>query len=99
MFPHYGEKDVVLLLERSQSYECIKKLFQKSEVVQSLLKECTVTVKHKFEVRYHSGVLLDWVMAGRNLKVNRDIVLPHLNDFRHKMFTMSWKQIVLFKLE
>ena len=67
--------------------------------MQSLLKECAVTVKHKFEVRCHSGVLLDWVMVGRNLKVNRDIVPPHLNDFRHELFTMSWKPIMLFKLE
>ena len=56
-------------------------------------------MKHKFEVRCHSAVLLDWVMAGRNLKVNRSFVPSHLNDFRHELFTMSWKPIMLFKLE
>ena len=56
-------------------------------------------MKHKFEVRCHSGFLLDWAMEGRNLKVNRDIVPPHLNDFRHELFTMSWKPIMLFKLD
>ena len=98
-FPHYGGKDMAFLLERSQTYDCIKKVSRKSDIVKSLLKECAVTVKHKFEVRCHSGVLLDWAMAGRNLKVNRDIVPPHLNHFRHELFTMSWKPIMLFKLD
>ena len=56
-------------------------------------------MKHKFEVRCHSGFLIDWAMAGRNLKVNHNIVPPHLNDFRHELFTMSWKPIMLFKLD
>ena len=98
-FPHYGGKDMAFLLARSQTYDCIKKVSRKSDMVQSLLKECAVTVKHKFEVRCHSGFLLDWAMEGRNLKVNRDIVPPHLNDFRHELFTMSWKPIMLFKLD
>ena len=38
-------------------------------------------------------------MAGRNLTVNRTIVPPHMNDFRHELFTMSWKPIMLFKLD
>ena len=50
-FPHYGGKDMAFLLERSQTYDCIKKVSRKSDMVQSLLKECAVTVKHKFEVR------------------------------------------------
>ena len=98
-FPHYGGKDVTFLLKRSQTYDRIKKLSRKSEVVQSLLKECTVTVKHKFEVKQNSTLLIDWVMEGRILIVNRDILADYLNDFRHKLFTMSWKPIILFKIE
>ena len=55
-FPHYGGKDMAFLLERSQTYDCIKKVSRKSDIVQSLLKECAVTVEHKFEVRCHSGI-------------------------------------------
>ena len=64
--PHYGGKDVIFLLQRSQSYDCIKRISRKSEVVQFLSKECAVTVKHLFEVRCHSTVLLDWFMDVRN---------------------------------
>ncbi len=98
-FPHYGGKDVTFLLERSQTYDCIKKLSRKSAVVLCLLKECAVTVKHKFEVKQNSALLIDWVMEGRNLIVNRDFLAEYLNDFRHELFTMSWKPIMLFKLE
>ena len=98
-FPHYGGKDVTFLLKRSQTYDCIKKLLRKSEVVLSLLKECAVTVKHKFEVKQNSMLLIDCVMEGRNLIVNRDFLAEYLNDFRHELFTMSWKPIMLFKLE
>ena len=56
-------------------------------------------MKHKLGVRWHSGFLFDWAMEDRDLKVNRDIVPPHLNDFRHDLFTMSWKPIMLFKLD
>ena len=44
-------------------------------------------------------LLIDWVMEGRNLIVNRDFLAGYLNDFQHKLFTMSWKPIMLFKLE
>ena len=98
-FPHYGGKDVAFLLERSQTYDCIKKLSRKLAVVLCLLKECAVTVKHKFEVKQNSTLLIDWVMEGRNLIVNRDFLAEYLNDFRHELFTMSWKPIMLFKLE
>ena len=98
-FPHYGGKDVTFLLERSQTYDCIKKLLRKSAVVLCLLKECAITVKHKFEVKQNSTLLIDWVMEGRNLIVNRDFLAEYLNDFRHELFTMSWKPIMLFKLE
>ena len=97
-FPHSGGKDVTFLLERSQTYDCIKKLSRKSAVVLCLLKECAVTVKHKFEVKQNSTLLIDWVMEGRNLIVNRDFLAEYLNDFRHELFTMSWKPIMLFKL-
>ena len=98
-FPHYGGKDVTFLLERSQTYDCIKKLSRKSTVVLCLLKECAVTVKHKFEVKQNSALLIDWIMEGRNLIVNRDFLAEYLNDFQHELFTMSWKPIMLFKLE
>ena len=51
-FPHYGGKDVTFLLERSQTYDCIKKILQKLEVMPSILKECAVMVNNKFEVFY-----------------------------------------------
>ena len=47
-FPHYGGKDMAFLSERSQIYDCTKKVSRKSDIVQSLLKECAVTVKHVF---------------------------------------------------
>ena len=56
-------------------------------------------MKHKFEVKQNSTLLIDWVMEGRDLIVNRDVLAEYLNDFRHELFTMSWKPIMLFKLE
>ena len=56
-------------------------------------------MKHRFEVKQRSVVLLDLVMEGRHLIVNHDFLVHYLNDFRHKLFTMSWKPIMLFKLE
>ena len=38
-------------------------------------------------------------MEGRNLKVNRSLLQPYLNDFRHKLFTTGWKPIMLFKVD
>ena len=38
-------------------------------------------------------------MEGRNLIVNSGFLADYLNDFRHEIFTMSWKPIMLFKLE
>ena len=38
-------------------------------------------------------------MEGRNLIVNCDFFVDYLNDFQQKLFTMSWKPIMLFKLE
>ena len=44
-------------------------------------------------------MLLEWVIEGRNLKLNCYLLQPYLNDFRHKLFTTGWKLVMLFKVD